>query len=793
MRDGRRQRLGLGGTTTATLNAGEDPGNISTSGLGSLINMSDLYNNALAGENATTGNQAYLDRILEEQGPDTLTLDPNAFVNTRDNRYINDAYNYYLGGGTGDFADEVALTGGDTTTNVDTGDGGEGQATIQPNTPITTDITSDQIDEFQTTNTTMPPMLSPDMGASIITDTTPADMSPLADEQFVSTDSGLDDIDMNVIDNPFADTPVVLGSGNNALGLEDPQSLAIGPDGAVNLQTGPGIDSYVEGIDLQNPDAGAPIEQAPPGIMNPYDPSQSTVLGANPDINSGGLEDILDQAEIPEEPLDGEDYLGTSTPQEINIDSQVVSDPSAVNTILGSDGITYDAVTGNPIYEDLDAQASATTLELNQIQDESLKGQLSEIFTSAKNAGKSAIETAQELVNSGIGTYNDLNKTINIPGLGEIDVGKTLGGLALNTAFGAPISLAMYAVNQIPKSQSQLDYEGFSDEKKAAVDSIYGPGGVMEGYNAVSALGEGVDETIQGRIDDFQKNYTAEELAAMSPTGTYNKLLDAKEKTGGTGINPNDQIDIDNQINLEKELDDPPAYDAPSENITTDVTSNQINEFNIDPAEDYDFSDFDDGDTSVAADVLTGSDPVDSFFDTVDQGNNVYQGGGSDSSTVDSSGNVTDSSGQSQGNINDEFSQPESTYQTGTVQRPGSGGGDSSPGPSGGTHCCTAANERGDMTLLEVKKLRVWHRKQSKIWQKGYDVWGRVMADHLVSKYKWSSDRVRDFYNHKIYGKRTIGSTFADLCIYPMSMVIGCILTVMPPILGYQKQENKND
>jgi len=132
-------------------------------------------------------------------------------------------------------------------------------------------------------------------------------------------------------------------------------------------------------------------------------------------------------------------------------------------------------------------------------------------------------------------------------------------------------------------------------------------------------------------------------------------------------------------------------------------------------------------------------------------------------------------------------------YQDAIMRGQTGGGSDSSPSGGGGTHCCTAANERGDMTLLEVKKLRVWHRKQSKIWQKGYDVWGRVMADHLVSKYKWSSDRVRDFYNHKIYGKRTIGSTFADLCIYPMSMVIGCILTVMPPILGYQKQENKND
>ena len=221
---------------------------------------------------------------------------------------------------------------------------------------------------------------------------------------------------------------------------------------------------------------------------------------------------------------------------------------------------------GDPVYADLDAQASAsaTTLELNQIPDETLKAHLFLIYLQElKTLGKSAIETAQELVDKGIGTYNNLNKTITIPGLGEIDVGKTLGGLALNTIAGAPISLAMYAMQQIPKSQSQIDYDNFSDEKKAAVDSIYGPGGVMEGYNAVSALGEGVDATIQKRIDDFQKNYTAEELAAMSPTGIYNKLLDAKEKTGGTGINPNDQIDIDNQINLEKELDETPPDTTP--------------------------------------------------------------------------------------------------------------------------------------------------------------------------------------------------------------------------------------
>mgnify|MGYP003629376083 FL=1 len=77
------------------------------------------------------------------------------------------------------------------------------------------------------------------------------------------------------------------------------------------------------------------------------------------------------------------------------------------------------------------------------------------------------------------------------------------------------------------------------------------------------------------------------------------------------------------------------------------------------------------------------------------------------------------------------------------------------------------------MTITEVKKLRAWHRQQDMFWQEGYDVWGKVIADNLVAKSKWQSDRVRDFYDHKIYGKRTIGSMYADVVIYPMSYIIG--------------------
>ena len=110
------------------------------------------------------------------------------------------------------------------------------------------------------------------------------------------------------------------------------------------------------------------------------------------------------------------------------------------------------------------------------------------------------------------------------------------------------------------------------------------------------------------------------------------------------------------------------------------------------------------------------------------------------------------------------------------------GGGGSDSGGGDGTHCCTASQKRGDMSLTEVKKLRAWHRQQSIYWQEGYDIWGKVIADHLVAKSKWQSDRVRDFYNHKIYGILTLGSIYADIVIYPMSYIIGFYKVLSPKI-----------
>ena len=98
---------------------------------------------------------------------------------------------------------------------------------------------------------------------------------------------------------------------------------------------------------------------------------------------------------------------------------------------------------------------------------------------------------------------------------------------------------------------------------------------------------------------------------------------------------------------------------------------------------------------------------------------------------------------------------------------PSVGGGD-------GTHCCTASYKRKSMTIKEVKELRRWHRKQSQIWQDGYDVWGKYIADTFVAKSDWSASVVKSVYQliikKKLTPKGLYGMILISLGVYPIGL-----------------------
>ena len=87
--------------------------------------------------------------------------------------------------------------------------------------------------------------------------------------------------------------------------------------------------------------------------------------------------------------------------------------------------------------------------------------------------------------------------------------------------------------------------------------------------------------------------------------------------------------------------------------------------------------------------------------------------------------------------------------------------------PSGGTYCCTASWKRNQMTITEIKELRRWHRQQSNMWQEGYDIWGKWVADNLVAKSDWSASVVKDVYEAFINKKYTVKGLIGLSVIIP--------------------------
>ena len=91
-----------------------------------------------------------------------------------------------------------------------------------------------------------------------------------------------------------------------------------------------------------------------------------------------------------------------------------------------------------------------------------------------------------------------------------------------------------------------------------------------------------------------------------------------------------------------------------------------------------------------------------------------------------------------------------------------------------GTHCCTASYKQQAMSISQVKELRRWHRQQSQIWQDGYDVWGKYVANGLVAKSKWQASVVKSVYDLIIKKKLTLKGLYGIMLIssgvYPIGL-----------------------
>ena len=97
---------------------------------------------------------------------------------------------------------------------------------------------------------------------------------------------------------------------------------------------------------------------------------------------------------------------------------------------------------------------------------------------------------------------------------------------------------------------------------------------------------------------------------------------------------------------------------------------------------------------------------------------------------------------------------------------------------SGGSWCYTASYNQGAMAIREVKELRRWHVKQSLVWQEGYHIWGRIVAEKWLMKSQWAAKGTQDLFNLIMHKKVTFRGLLAWLVITPPAMLIGSYIVL---------------
>lgn len=142
-----------------------------------------------------------------------------------------------------------------------------------------------------------------------------------------------------------------------------------------------------------------------------------------------------------------------------------------------------------------------------------------------------------DLLKSGAGGVRDLFLE-GVGAMGGLNIGAQLGA-TFSPALALPGALAgaFLGSRATDMGPSGSFYEGLTDEQKAEVDSIYGQGGIMQGYNPVSMFGKGAAGAIDTRMGNIMQTLQKQAVSNKRSEILQNRLDElqaARDRITGT-------------------------------------------------------------------------------------------------------------------------------------------------------------------------------------------------------------------------------------------------------------------
>ena len=168
---------------------------------------------------------------------------------------------------------------------------------------------------------------------------------------------------------------------------------------------------------------------------------------------------------------------------------------------------------------------------------DSVSGALSGVSTAARNAF--------ETVKSGASTAADFITTYGYPAYQALQGNLVAAGTAVVNPLTLGLGFAGEIFESVGDTKSKQEYDSYSSEQQSQIDQAYGPGGVMEGYNAVSQFGEGPKATIQSRLDTRRAN------GISDSSSTSQQLIELQNNLGITDFTQLTQDDISDRDDID--------------------------------------------------------------------------------------------------------------------------------------------------------------------------------------------------------------------------------------------------
>jgi len=456
----------------------------------------------------------------------------------------------------------------------------------------------------------------------------------------------------------------------------DQQLLANVPD-AVGLRFDPTNFDYTkdlykyyggEGLPMidtaTDTNAVAPVTNAP--ITNVADTSSGTdsQITSSQDQAASGLNNV-DTLDVPQINTAGQEfnvYTGEFDPNDEGtvFSDEALEDPAIANARLNSSFYV----------------PNETNIPPEQ------PGMLDNISTAARDAFESVKDgtsTAVQFISDhGYTIYQALQGNLVAAGL------SVLNPLTLGLGFAGKV------FEGLGDTASKQEYDAYSNEQQAEIDQAYGPGGVMDGYNAVSGFGQGVQATVQSRLDQRRSSGIPDTSAASQELIGLQNNLGITDFTQLTQEQVSEMDDKEDDVGREVTLDgtgaDAEENQPYNQNFVTQVS---------DPYED-----------------------IDSFYEGDDVGK-----AGAPGSVMDAafgSGENLSSSPTSTTSFDDDPFQDTAPAQAPSQPDQRDRGGDGGGGGGGGKIVCTMMNDTYGFGNFRNK---IWLRQSKDLapeYQKGY-------------------------------------------------------------------------